>query len=58
MLGPALRASDLRDYLDRAQTAVLEASPDLWRFVTAPVKSPWLGEDAVHPWDRWWPRAR
>jgi hypothetical protein len=57
-LGPGVRTCDLRAYMDRAQDAILAASPELAVFLNPAVESPWLGDDAIHPWDHWWPRAR
>lgn len=54
LLAPELPAAMLRHALDDVQRQVLEADPDLARFVPEAVPTPWLGEEAGE--DRWWPR--
>lgn len=49
LLAPGLPAEEVREGLDRAQREVLDADPDLARFVQAAEPSPWRGENH-------WPR--
>lgn len=57
MLGPDLPSSEVRAELDRIERDVLVRDPALAEYLPAErAPSPWFGDDAPRPQDRWWPR--